>query len=169
MTEDRWIPSEEWETIVRNVPIPSVDLVVLHDEGILLGKRVNEPARGRWFVPGGRIRKQERIEDAVHRIAMEEIGVTIEIIERLGVYEHFYAAADVPTTDGKHYVPIGFTVKTDSIEYELTINIQRFAFSTNHPRTYTNTPLSISVIRNTSITNYRVRTHVVAVSRVNRR
>ena len=114
MTEDRWIPSEEWETIVRNVPIPSVDLVVLHDEGILLGKRVNEPARGRWFVPGGRIRKQERIEDAVHRIAMEEIGVTIEIIERLGVYEHFYAAADVPTTDGKHYVPIGFTVKTDS-------------------------------------------------------
>lgn len=50
------IPAEDWATIVRNVPIPAVDLVVLHDGGVILGKRRNKPAKGEWFVLGGRIR-----------------------------------------------------------------------------------------------------------------
>jgi len=31
---DRWIPSDEWRTIVANVPLVSVDLVIEHDGGV---------------------------------------------------------------------------------------------------------------------------------------
>lgn len=112
MSEDgRPVPREAWDTVVRHVPIVSVDLVVRHGGGVVLGKRRNEPARGEWFIPGGRVRKHERLEDAVDRVAREELGVPVRIVRRLGVYEHFYDVADVPDADGKHYVPIGYLVE----------------------------------------------------------
>jgi colanic acid biosynthesis protein WcaH len=52
---DRWIPDDEWETIVANVPLVSVDLVIDYDGGVLLGKRENDPAKDEWFVPGGTV------------------------------------------------------------------------------------------------------------------
>ena len=106
MNTEGWIPEDEWKTIVKKMPIVSVDLIVLHDGGILLGKRCNEPAKGEWFVPGGRIRKGERLEDAVHRIAKEEVGTDVEIKDMLGVYEHFYDSDSHVT----HYVAIAFVV-----------------------------------------------------------
>lgn len=115
---DGWIPDNEWETIVRHVPVPSVDLVVLHQGGVILGKRTNEPAKGEWFVPGGRIQKRETVESAVHRIATEELGIEIEIVEQLGAYEHIYDTADVDSGDGKHYIPIGFAVESRSEEIQ---------------------------------------------------
>nr|WP_276278577.1 hypothetical protein [Halomicroarcula sp. SYNS111] len=42
--EEKPIPPSEWQAIVENVPLVSVDLVVEHNGGILLGKRENEPA-----------------------------------------------------------------------------------------------------------------------------
>lgn len=112
-----WIPENEWNTIVTYAPIVSVDLVVETPAGIILGRRTNDPARDEWFVPGGRVRKHEHLEAAVHRIAGEELGVDVEIRERLGVYEHFYEASDVPESGGKHYVPIGYVVETDETAF----------------------------------------------------
>lgn len=112
MTEntDDPIPPHEWETIVRNVPIVSVDLVVVTDDGVVLGKRTNEPAKGEWFVPGGTVLKHETLEEAVRRIATEEIGTDVDIDRRLGVYEHFYETAELPGVGGKHYVVIAYVV-----------------------------------------------------------
>lgn len=104
------IPDDEWRTIVANVPLVSVDLVIKHDDGILLGKRQNEPAKGEWFVPGGRVQKNESRTDAVHRIAQEEISCEVEIGQPLGTFEHFYDTSDVPGVDTKHYLANGFAV-----------------------------------------------------------
>lgn len=109
--DSEWISDEEWATIVRRVPIVSVDLVVSFDDHLILGRRRNEPAKGEWFVPGGRVHKHERLTEAVHRVARTELGVEVTIAERLGVYEHFYEAADVADADGKHYVANGFVVR----------------------------------------------------------
>jgi colanic acid biosynthesis protein WcaH len=54
-TTDKPIPDDEWCTIVANVPLVSVDLVIEHDDGVLLGKRENEPAKNEWVVPGGTV------------------------------------------------------------------------------------------------------------------
>jgi len=113
-----WIPKEEWATIVRNVPIVSVDLLVETPDGVLLAERTNRPAKGEWFVPGGRVYKGERLAEAVHRVAREELGVGVEIGERLGAYEHLYDEADVDGAGGKHYLANGFLVHTDATEFD---------------------------------------------------
>ena len=112
--EREWIPDEEWTTIVRHAPVVSVDLVVSFENEIVLGKRRNEPAKGEWFVPGGRVRKHERLADAVHRVARTELGVGVEIGASLGAYQHFYETADVADIGGKHYVANGFVVRATS-------------------------------------------------------
>lgn len=108
---DRWISSDEWATIVRNVPIVSVDLVIEHSGGVILGRRENEPAKGEWFVPGGRVQKFESLTDAVHRIAREELGIDVTIRRQLGVYEHMYDESDVSEGNGKHYVANAYVVQ----------------------------------------------------------
>lgn len=113
-----WVSDEDWEVIVSNAPIVSVDLVVLTPDGVVLGRRENEPAKNLWFVPGGRVQKGERLDDAARRVAREELGVNVDIRERLGVYEHLYEASDVPGAGGKHYVPVGFVVETDTTTFE---------------------------------------------------
>jgi len=109
MSDER-ISDDGWETIVSNVPIVSIDLVVLVDGGVLLGRRTNEPAKGEWFVPGGRVQKHERLREAVHRVARDELGVDVDVVERLGAYEHLYDASDVDGSGGKHYLANGFVV-----------------------------------------------------------
>lgn len=117
-----WIPHEDWATIVANVPIPSVDLLVRHGDGLLFGRRVNAPAKGYWFVPGGRIRKGESRREAVHRVAESELGVRVTVVESLGAFEHFYDAADVDGVDSKHYVANGYVV--DIVDGEFTNDAQ---------------------------------------------
>jgi len=72
MTE--WIPESDWRTIVQNVPIASIDLLVESPDGVELGKRARQPARGEWFVPGGRVHKGEELTAAVHRVETDELG-----------------------------------------------------------------------------------------------
>ncbi|MFB6143136.1 MAG: GDP-mannose mannosyl hydrolase [Halorientalis sp.] len=107
------LPEDDWETVVRSVPIVSVDLVVETDGGVVLGERTNEPAKGEWFVPGGRVHKGERLADAVQRVARAELGTGVTVRERLGVYEHLYDTAALDGVDGKHYVPVGYHVRPD--------------------------------------------------------
>ena len=115
MAGDERIDDADWRTIVRTVPIVSVDLVVRHGDAVLLGRRTNEPAAGEWFVPGGRVHKNERLADAVHRIAGEEVGTAVTIERQLGVYEHFWETAAVAADLEKHYVPVAYLVTADGI------------------------------------------------------
>lgn len=112
-----WIPDDEWEVIVDSVPIVSVDLIVTHDGGVVLGRRTNEPAKGTWFVPGGRLQKGERFEAAVHRLAEQELGIDVSIDRCLGAYQHFYDTADIGDTE-KHYVVIGYVVSAQSTTFD---------------------------------------------------
>lgn len=116
MTDGR-VPDEAWRTVVRHVPIVSVDLVVRNGDRVLLGRRTNAPAEGEWFVPGGRVHKHERLSEAVRRVAREELGATVTVEEQLGVYEHRYDVAEFEGIDGKHYVPVGYLVSTTGDEF----------------------------------------------------
>ncbi len=84
---------DELIQVVKNTPLVSIDLIVKNSHSeILVGLRKNEPAKDYWFVPGGRILKNERIAQAFERIAKEELGINIayEQAKFLGVFEHFY-------------------------------------------------------------------------------
>ncbi|ACV47342.1 NUDIX hydrolase [Halomicrobium mukohataei DSM 12286] len=123
----------EWQAIVKNVPIVSVDLVVEHDGGVLLGKRKNEPAKGEWFVPGGTVLKNETRTDAVHRVADEEIGEQVVIDECLGTYEHFYDASEINGVDSKHYVVTAYRCHIESNNSDISSDDQHSAFEVFHP------------------------------------
>lgn len=115
---DGWIPESEWRTVVKHAPIVSVDLLVRVDGGLVFGKRQNEPARGYWFVPGGRVKKGETREEAVHRVAEKELGTKVEIVESIGAYEHQYDVANMEDVDGKHYLANGYVVDAESSDFE---------------------------------------------------
>lgn len=106
----------DFASIVKNTPLVSIDLIVENEEGnILLGKRKNHPAKNYFFVPGGRIRKDERFEDAFKRIALTELGMefTLDSAKFLGVYEHIYPSenyAGLPDVS-THYIVISFRIK----------------------------------------------------------
>lgn len=104
------VPDDIWEQIVKHSPLVSVDLVVEHGDGVVLGKRENEPTRGRWFVPGGVVRKGESLSEAVDRVAREELSCKVDIQTQLGVYEHFYESSEFPGVS-KHYVPTAYVVQ----------------------------------------------------------
>ena len=131
--DDRWIPDDDWRTIVANVPLVSVDLVIEHDGGVLLGKRENEPAKGEWFVPGGTVHKNEPRTDAVHRVANEELGESVVIDDCLGTYEHFYETADVDGVDSKHYLATAYRCHFERDDPEIVGDDQHSAFQVFRP------------------------------------
>ncbi|MDR6388199.1 GDP-mannose mannosyl hydrolase [Paraburkholderia phenoliruptrix] len=81
--------------VVRLTPLVAIDLIVSDADGrILIGHRRNRPARGTWFVPGGRILKDETLDAAFSRIADAELGVAklARASARFeGVFEHHYS------------------------------------------------------------------------------
>lgn len=81
------IPRSLYKQIVEVMPILCVDLVIVHEGKYLLVKRKNEPAKGLWWPPGGRVWKGETIEQAARRKAKEEIGVGVRLVAPLGYYE----------------------------------------------------------------------------------
>jgi len=107
---DQPIPPDEYETIVEHVPLVSVDLLVHHERGLVLGKRNNAPAKGEWFVPGGSVLKGETRRQAVHRVAEEEIGSDVLIGDELGVYDHVYDTAEAEGVDSKQYLATAYIV-----------------------------------------------------------
>ena len=105
------LPHDEYLEVIDRTPLVSIDLIIQNsDNQILLGKRTNEPAKDTWFVPGGVIRKNERMHEAMSRLSEKELGFVITPSQTtlLGVYEHLYDSnfALEPGID-THYVVIG--------------------------------------------------------------
>ena len=73
--DNSFIDDSVFKSIIKNIPLVSLDFVIKYKEKILLGRRVNRPAKGYWFTIGGRIHKNEKIIDAMYRIAREGAGV----------------------------------------------------------------------------------------------
>ena len=104
------IDPETFLQVIRSTPLVSIDLVVRNPaQQVLLGYRTNRPARDSWFVPGGRIRKNELVRDALQRIIRVELGIDAARVaasaQLIGVFDHLYEdnALDAPDT-GTHYV-----------------------------------------------------------------
>lgn len=79
------IPEQMYKDILEIMPICCVDLVITYHNKYLLLKRVKEPAKGEWWLPGGRIWKNEEIKCAALRKAREETGLDCEFVTQLGV------------------------------------------------------------------------------------
>jgi 8-oxo-dGTP diphosphatase len=68
-------------------PVSTCCACVLRDSRLLLIKRGQEPGKGNWSFPGGRIELGETILEAVKRETLEETGVEIAPLEVFQVYD----------------------------------------------------------------------------------
>ena len=117
--------------IIEATPLVSIDLVIRNPSNkVLLGKRNNRPAMGYWFVPGGRIFKNETINQALKRISEVELGqdLSTKAPSLLGAYDHIYEDNFLNVKGiNTHYVVLAFVialqqeieVKTDEQHTEL--------------------------------------------------
>ena len=110
-----FIDDTVFKDIIEHTPLVSLDLVVKNRGKVLLGKRVNKPAKGYWFTIGGRILKNEKISDTITRIAREELGTVLSNSPRfIGVFEHLY---DDSIYEGvsTHYINLVYEVEIDDL------------------------------------------------------
>jgi 8-oxo-dGTP diphosphatase len=61
-------------------------IVEFSDDKLLLVKRGTRVFKGYWALPGGRVEKDESVEQAIIREVKEETGLDIEIIRKIGEY-----------------------------------------------------------------------------------
>lgn len=112
MNSPNVLNDEEFSKIVRFAPLVSIDLIIRDpDRKVLVGVRNNEPAKNFYFVPGGRIRKDETLEDAFARILTAETGCSVDFNEArfLGVYQHMYPNNRFDHSGyGTHYVVLAY-------------------------------------------------------------
>ncbi len=81
-----------------------------------MGQRLNRPAKGLWFVPGGRILKNETLSDAFLRLTEAELGLPFKITEAryYGLYEHFYSDSVFGKRPSTHYIVNAFEFTVDT-------------------------------------------------------
>lgn len=126
LTNDRFLQT------IESTPLVAIDLIVSNTEGkYLLGHRANKPAQNSWFVPGGRIRKSETLDQAFRRIAYDELrydGLARSGAELVGVYEHLYEdnVFGVPGVS-THYVVLAYKVRR-AIEHSALPGTQHTAY-----------------------------------------
>ncbi len=65
-------------------PVPTVDVIISCEDGIVLIERANPPHG--WALPGGFIDYGETAEEAAVREAREETGLELEGLEQFRVY-----------------------------------------------------------------------------------
>ncbi len=84
------IPDALYKQIERYLPIVSVEALISINGAFLFLRRNNQPARGEWWLPGGRIRKGESFEKALRREIKEETGLGISDYKLINVYSRIF-------------------------------------------------------------------------------
>lgn len=121
---DEHIPVETFGTCTELLPQVCVELFVEHDDGVVVTKRTNDPAKGEWFWPGSRLYKGERLTAAAHRVASQELGIAIEIKAQLGVYSHFWETSSLPGSPTRHTVNVVYRVRPTATEIDVQLDDQ---------------------------------------------
>ena len=109
------IESSLYNKIIDLIPVICVDGFIIKDYKILLLKRKNYPAIKEWWVPGGRVLKNERLTDAIIRKVKEETGFSVLNFNRIGITETIF--------EKKH---------TINVCYEIEVNDDIVSIDSDH-------------------------------------
>ena len=119
------IPSPIHRQITALMPIPSVEAMIVKDNSLLFLKRKNNPARGQWWFPGGRMWKGETFKETLYREVKEETGLAVDVIKFVGVYSRIFP--------DRHDITIVFLCRcTDKVS--LNEEHSEYRFFRNIPR-----------------------------------
>lgn len=89
----------------------ATDGVVLVDGAVVLLERNHEPHQGSWVLPGGLVEPHERAHQACTREVREEIGIDVEPVSFVGLY-------DAPDRDERGNVSAAYLCRPVDAEAE---------------------------------------------------
>lgn len=114
-----FLPESTWLGVIKHAPLVAIDLIITdYDHRVLLGKRLNAPAKGYWFTPGSAIRKNETLQSAFKRCLNEELGAGTNHRREdfpVTVYEHIYPDNFKGLDFGTHYVVLAHRISHDEL------------------------------------------------------
>ena len=88
--ENGFIPSTLYNQILKLLPIASVEAVMVMDNALLFLRMKNNPAKGQWWFPGGRIHKGESLKEFLYREVKEETSLEISSYRLINVYSRVF-------------------------------------------------------------------------------
>ncbi|MDE2588479.1 MAG: NUDIX hydrolase [Patescibacteria group bacterium] len=107
-------------------PFSCVDLILIKNNQFLLVRRTIPPYENRLCLPGGIVRKDEKMSSAIKRIGKDELGVKVKIIKSVGFYEKIYK--------NRHDITHCFVVKIEKGSLKLDHQAREMMFFNKIPR-----------------------------------
>jgi len=83
----------------------AVNVFVIKDNKVLMGKRLNSVGRGQWGFPGGHLEFGESLTAGAKRELFEETGLVVDELEFVHLLNQIQKEPD------RHYIQINFIVK----------------------------------------------------------
>ncbi len=83
-----YLSKEDYERGISLMIRFCMDFAVVKDGKLLLAKRLIDPYKGFWHLPGGMVRKGEPMQEAAQRILTAELGLKPVSTELVGYIEY---------------------------------------------------------------------------------
>lgn len=90
--------------------VPTVGVVCLRGDEVLLIKRGNPPRQGQWSLPGGRIEWGETSPVAALRELAEETGVEAQLLGLIDVVDGIFTSRTTGETT-RHYIMVDYAAR----------------------------------------------------------
>ncbi len=90
-----------------------VGVIIFRNNRILLGERIGAHGAHTWATPGGHLEMGESIEDCAIRETLEETGLVVNTIQKLGFTNDIFEAEE------KHYITLFVIANCEDGEAEI--------------------------------------------------
>ncbi len=118
------LPRGLYKKIYSQVPRLCVELVIKNQEGVFLTFRNIAPYKNYWHLPGGTVLFDETLEQAIKRVALEELGVKILSVKFLGYIDY------IKSTEEKigRTISLVFLVNINNVSIKLDFQASKYSF-----------------------------------------
>jgi colanic acid biosynthesis protein WcaH len=120
-----FIPDAFYSKIIKVLPIVSVEALIVVDDSLLFLKRKNEPVKGQWWFPGGRIRMGESLEQTLCREIFEETGLKLSDYKLFNVYSRVFPE--------RHDITIAYVCRCERDKVKIDPEHSEYAFFSKPP------------------------------------
>jgi colanic acid biosynthesis protein WcaH len=108
-----FIPEEEYQKMMKSLPIFCADFAFKCGDKYLLIKRTQEPVKGVFWVIGGRLRFKETIQQLAERVHVREVGRYYPNFKLVGFSNYIFP--DVPDARATHTPTLLYLVEVDEM------------------------------------------------------